>query len=161
MKHICFISSAFGRDDSLIVMRQGRSLAESGFQVTYLVCDDQPDAFDKGIHYISTGYKPKSKKDDVVVIKDVRPREAIAYNKKNETKFKPLYIPKLKRVQFSPPATIAWFEDGSKSVAVAGHGDEYDKETGLAICMLKRVLGNKEYRRIMDEHCYVNKEMLS
>lgn len=63
MKHICFISSAFGRDDSLIVMRQGRSLAESGFQVTYLVCDDQPDAFDKGIHYISTGYKPKSKKD--------------------------------------------------------------------------------------------------
>ena len=105
--------------------------------------------------------KPKSKKDDVVVIKDVRPREAIAYNKKNETKFKPLYIPKLKRVQFSPPATIAWFEDGSKSVAVAGHGDEYDKETGLAICMLKRVLGNKEYRRIMDEHCYVNKEMLS
>ena len=105
--------------------------------------------------------KPKSKKDDVVVIKDVRPREAIAYNKKNEPKFKPLYIPKLKRVQFSPPATIAWFEDGSKSVAVAGHGDEYDKETGLAICMLKRVLGNKKYRRIMDEHCYVNKEMLS
>ena len=105
--------------------------------------------------------KPKSKKDDVVIIKDIRPREAIAYNKKNETKFKPLYIPKLKRVQFSPPATIAWFEDGSKSVAVAGHGDEYDKETGLAICMLKRVLGNKEYRRIMDEHCYVNKEMLS
>ena len=105
--------------------------------------------------------KPKPKKDDVVILKDIRPREAIAYNKKNETKFKPLYIPKLKRVQFSPPATIAWFEDGSKSVAVAGHGDEYDKETGLAICMLKRVLGNKEYRRIMDEHCYVNKEMLS
>ena len=63
MKHICFIASAFGRDDSLIVMRQGRSLAASGFQVTYLLCDDQPDAFYKGIHYVSTGYKPKSKKD--------------------------------------------------------------------------------------------------
>ena len=103
--------------------------------------------------------KPKNK--DVTVLKDIRPKEAVRYNKRNETKFKPLYIPQLKRVQFSPPATIAWFEDGSKSVAVAGHGDVYDKETGLAICMLKRVLGNKEYRRIMDEHCYVNKETLN
>ena len=63
MKHICFITSAFGRDDSLMVMRQGRSLAASGFQVTYLVCDDQPETVYKGIHYVSTGYKPKSKKD--------------------------------------------------------------------------------------------------
>ena len=63
MKHICFISSAFGRDDSLIVMRQGRSLAASGFRVTYLVCDNQPDAFYKGINYVSTGYKVIDKKD--------------------------------------------------------------------------------------------------
>ena len=63
MKHICFISSAFGRDDSLMVIRQGHSLAASGFRVTYLVCDDQPDAFYKGIHYVSTGYKAKDKKD--------------------------------------------------------------------------------------------------
>lgn len=63
MKHICFISSAFGREDSLIVVRQGRSLAASGFQVTFLVCDDQPDAFNKGIYYVSTGYLPKTKKD--------------------------------------------------------------------------------------------------
>ena len=63
MKHICFIASAFGRDDSLIVMRQGRSLAASGFRVTYLVCDEQPDAFYKGINYMSTGYKAKNKKD--------------------------------------------------------------------------------------------------
>lgn len=63
MKHVCFISSAFGRDDSLIVMRQGRSLAASGYKVTYLVCDDQPDAVDMGINYVSTGYKPKSPKD--------------------------------------------------------------------------------------------------
>ncbi len=63
MKHICFISSAFGREDSLIVVRQGRSLAASGYQVTYLVCDDQPDAFNKGIYYVSTGYLPKTKKD--------------------------------------------------------------------------------------------------
>lgn len=65
MKHICFIASAFRREDSLIVMRQGRSLAASGFGVTYLVCDDQPDTFYKGIHYVSTGYQPKTKKDRI------------------------------------------------------------------------------------------------
>ena len=63
MKHICFISSAFGRDDSLIVIRQGRSLAASGFKVTYLVCDDQPDIFYHGINYVSTGYNAKDKND--------------------------------------------------------------------------------------------------
>lgn len=66
MKHICFIAGAFGREDSLIVMRQGRSLAASGFRVTYLVSDDQPDAFYKGIHYVSTGYKPKTKNDRII-----------------------------------------------------------------------------------------------
>ena len=63
MKHVCFIASAFGRQDSLIVMREGRSLAASEYEVTYLLCDDQPDAFYEGIHYVSTGYKAKSKRD--------------------------------------------------------------------------------------------------
>ncbi len=65
MKHICFIASAFGRDDSLIVIRQGRSLAASGFKVTYLLCDDQPDEYKNGIYYVSTGIKSKTKKDRV------------------------------------------------------------------------------------------------
>ena len=85
------------------------------------------------------------------------------YNKKNERKFIPLYLPKITEVLFNDPATIVWFEDGSKSVAIAGHGDKYDKETGLATCLIKRVLGNKEYRRIMDKYCYphIDKEKLN
>ena len=102
-----------------------------------------------------------NKKKDAVVLKDIRPREVVKYKKKDETNFTPLYLPKVKRVMFAPPATITWFEDGSKTVAIAGHGDTYDKEVGLAICMLKRVLGNKEYRRIMDKHCYTDKEKLN
>lgn len=106
--------------------------------------------------------KKKSDKNDKVVIKDIRrPKEAVVYNKKDERNFKPLYLPKLKRVLFTSPATVAWFIDGSKTTAIAGHGDTYDKETGLAVCMLKRVLGNKEYRRIMDEYCYDKKELLN
>lgn len=65
MKHICFIASAFGRDDSLIVIRQGRSLAASGFMVTYLLCDNQQNEYKNGINYISTGIKPKTKKDRI------------------------------------------------------------------------------------------------
>lgn len=76
------------------------------------------------------------------------------YNKKNEKKFTPLYLPEIKEVLFNDPTTIVWFEDGSKSVAIAGHGDKYDRETGLATCLIKRVLGNKRYRYIMDVYCY-------
>lgn len=106
--------------------------------------------------------KKPIRNDKVVTIKDIRPpKEAMAYNKRNERNFKPLYLPKLKKVLFAPPATVAWFVDGSKTTAIAGHGDTYDKETGLAVCMLKRVLGNKEYRRIMNEYCYDEKELLN
>ena len=95
------------------------------------------------------------------VVKDIRPRLE-KLDKKNERKFKPLYCPKIKDVMFNPPATIVWFEDGSKTTAVAGHGDKYDKEVGLATCMLKRVLGNQSYREIMDKWCYTtDKEKLN
>ena len=100
----------------------------------------------------------KAKKKDAVA-----PRDVLRHRRKSKIKFTPLYMPKLEDVLFAPPATIAWFDDGTKTVAIAGHGDKYDKETGLAICMLKRVLGNKEYRNIMDKHCYdeVKKENLN
>lgn len=104
--------------------------------------------------------KTEAKKPNVTVIKDIRPSERTVYNKKNEKNFKPLFIPEIKDVMFRDPATIVWFEDGSKTVAIAGHGDRYDKEVGLAVCMLKRVLGNKEYRAIMDKWCYT-KEVLN
>lgn len=89
---------------------------------------------------------------DMVNIDTVKP--AKRYKKKDEKNFKPLCCPQLKEVRFCKPATIAWFEDGSKTVAIAGHGDKYDKEIGLAVCMLKRFLGNKTYREVMDKWCY-------
>lgn len=110
--------------------------------------------------------KSKESKENKKPIVKVEPKKVTTptfYSKRNETKFTPLYMPRIREVMFNDPATICWFEDNSKTVAIAGHGDKYDKETGLAICMLKRVLGNKEYRRIMDKCCYhnVNKENLN
>ena len=66
MKHVCFISSAFSRDDALIVIRQGRSLVSSGFQVTYLLCDDLTDEVVNGINYVSTGRRAKNGIDRLI-----------------------------------------------------------------------------------------------
>lgn len=48
----------------------------------------------------------------------------------------------IKDVVFNPPATIVFWEDGSKTV-VKAHEDEYDPEKGLAMAISKKVLGNK------------------
>lgn len=63
MKHICFINSAFDREDALIVYRQGKSLVEAGYKVTYLLCDDLPDEVKCGIEMKSVGRKAVSLKD--------------------------------------------------------------------------------------------------
>ncbi len=44
-----------------MVERQGWSLVRSGFKVSYVVCDDQPEEVYDDIHIIPTGYKPKGR----------------------------------------------------------------------------------------------------
>lgn len=48
---------------------------------------------------------------------------------------------KIKRVIFNNPATIVFWEDGTKTV-VKAHGDEFDEEKGLAMAIAKRALGD-------------------
>lgn len=55
MKHICFITSAFSREDALIVYRQGITLVEEGYRVSYVLCDDLPDEERLGIEFYSVG----------------------------------------------------------------------------------------------------------
>lgn len=57
MKHICLIASAFGREDSLIVYRFGRTFVEKGYKVTYLLRDGKPDEIRHGIEMKSVGAK--------------------------------------------------------------------------------------------------------
>lgn len=49
----------------------------------------------------------------------------------------------IKRVIFNDPATIVYWADGSKTVVKCQEGDIYSKETGLALCIAKKALGNK------------------
>ena len=48
-----------------------------------------------------------------------------------------------KRVIFNAPATIVLWRDGSKTVVTCKKGDQYDPEKGLALCFMKKALGNK------------------
>lgn len=49
----------------------------------------------------------------------------------------------IKRVIFSDPATIVFWEDGTKTVVKTQDGEKYDKEKGLAMAISKRVFGNE------------------
>ena len=57
MKHICFITRGFNRQDSLIVQRQGKSLVESGYRVSYILCDGLPSETKYGIEMQSINTK--------------------------------------------------------------------------------------------------------
>lgn len=54
-----------------------------------------------------------------------------------DTKFK------AKRVIFNPPATVVLWADGTKTVVKCDPEDEFDVMTGVALCYMKKALGNK------------------
>ena len=49
---------------------------------------------------------------------------------------------KIKKVIFHNPATIIYWEDGTKTVVKVQDGDIYNKEKGMALCIAKKALGN-------------------
>ena len=61
-----------------------------------------------------------------------------------------VYELKIKDVIFNPPATIVFWSDGSKTIVKCMEGDTFDKETGLAMAICKRIFSDKfhsEFRR--------------
>lgn len=59
------------------------------------------------------------------------------------------HIPKIKDVIFNPPATIVFWDDGTKTV-VKCENEEFDPEKGLAMTITKKALGNKyEYYNVV------------
>ena len=45
------------------------------------------------------------------------------------------------KVTYSGPATVVFWNDGTKTVTKCSPADVYNKETGLAVCMLKKMIG--------------------
>lgn len=49
---------------------------------------------------------------------------------------------KAKQVIFNPPATVVLWADGTKTVVKCDPDDEFDQMTGVALCYMKKALGN-------------------
>ena len=50
---------------------------------------------------------------------------------------------KPKKIIFSKPATIIIWDDGVKTVVKCQDDEPYDAEKGIALCYMKRFVGNK------------------
>lgn len=60
---------------------------------------------------------------------------------------------KVKKVIFHDPATIVYWEDGTKTV-VKCQDEEFDKEKGLLAAIAKKVYGNKgNFNNIIKKYC--------
>ena len=58
----------------------------------------------------------------------------------------------IKRVLFNNPATIVWWEDGTKTV-VKADAEAFDPEKGLAMAIAKKYFGNKgSYLNVFKEY---------
>lgn len=67
----------------------------------------------------------------------------------------------IKKVIFNDPATIVLWSDGTKTVVKCGKDDMYDKEKGLALCFMKKALGNKckgRYNNTFKKYIKENKD---
>lgn len=49
----------------------------------------------------------------------------------------------IKKVVFNDPATIVFWNDGTKTVVKVQNNETYDKMIGLAMCISKKHFGNK------------------
>jgi hypothetical protein len=49
----------------------------------------------------------------------------------------------IKQVYFNKPVTVVLWADGTKTIVKCQEGDTYSKETGLAVAIAKKALGNK------------------
>ena len=59
---------------------------------------------------------------------------------------------------FNPPATICYWTDGTKTVVKCQEEDTYSPEAGLALCYMKKVLGNssRDLNKVL--HRYITEE---
>ena len=55
---------------------------------------------------------------------------------------KPRQLPEIEHVIYNDPATIVFWEDGTKTVVKAQPPEPYEREKGLAMAIAKKSLGN-------------------
>ena len=59
----------------------------------------------------------------------------------------------IEKVTFNDPATVVFWKDGEKTVSKAKNGDKFNKETGLAMAIVRRLCGNRNYNKVFEKYC--------
>lgn len=59
----------------------------------------------------------------------------------------------IERVIFNDPATVVFWKDGTKTVSKCSEGDTFNKEHGLAMCIIRYVTANRRYNDVFEKYC--------
>lgn len=63
------------------------------------------------------------------------------------------------KIIFSPPATIVFWKDGTKTVVKCQEGDIFNEEVGLAMAIAQKIAGNRsKYKKMVDSAYRPEKE---
>ena len=55
------------------------------------------------------------------------------------------------KVIHNNPATIVFWNDGTKTVARVQDGEAYEPTTGLMVCVLKKLIGNDQTQKLLND----------
>lgn len=75
----------------------------------------------------------------------------VSYNGNDYDWVEPFAEVAISKVIYSEPVTIVMWDDGTKTVSKCANGDVYSKETGLTICLLKKIMGATPVHRIFED----------
>lgn len=57
----------------------------------------------------------------------------------------------IKEVKYNNPVTVVFWSDGTKTTSKCQKGDIYSKETGLTICVLKKLKNNNWFQKLIND----------
>ena len=138
------IISGIGTPESSMIGRVGTVVRSKMFfeGVKYFVLVDgfdNPHIYDGTCLYSSANLSPwlADTEEDILAAR-IRYNNMIANNENRISKL----LPKIKNVIYNDPATIVFWEDGTKTV-VKCKNEKFDSEKGLAMAFSKKIFGNK------------------
>lgn len=57
----------------------------------------------------------------------------------------------IKQVLYNAPATIVWWSDGTQTKDICPKSCEYNPDSGLAFCVLKKLMGSGEVGKLFND----------
>jgi len=61
-------------------------------------------------------------------------------------------VPQAEHIVFNDPATVVFWDDGTKTVVKVAEGDKFSEEYGMAMAYMKKIFGsNRKFKRLVDK----------